>query len=367
MSDRLRLFIGRYTEGDVSREPAPGITVADFDPDDLTITPLGGVQLPEASFLALSPSGEVLYAVREEGSGQVAAYLVEGGNGDGGKLTALGEQPTNGGYPCHLTVDPSGRYLLTTNYMTGSVAVHPIEAGGRLAPMSDLVQHKGSGPQTDRQDGPHAHMVVPAPTGGGYLVADLGTDSVYTYTLDADWGRFVPRAQNRMRPGSGPRHLVFHPSGQYFYLANELSNTVAVNLYDPVTGVSKTLMEVSAAPGSVAGQSFPSGIALSPDARFVYVGNRGDESISAFEVGDNGARLSPIGHWSCGGGWPRHITLSPDGRFLFSANQRSHNIAVHQVDGETGKLSLTDLSFPVYQAAHVLFSETAHVQFNGTN
>jgi 6-phosphogluconolactonase len=224
--------------------------------------------------------------------------------------------------------------------------------------LSDLVQHKGSGPQADRQEGPHAHMVVPAPVGGGYLAVDLGTDSVYAYTLDAEWGRFVPRAQNRMRPGSGPRHLVFHPSGQYFYLANELSNTVAVCLYDPVTGVSQTLMEVSAAPKSVAGQSFPSGIALSPDARFVYVANRGDESISAFEVSDDGARLSPVGRWSCGGGWPRHITLSPDGRFLFSANQRSHNVAVLRVDEATGKLTPTELSFPVQQAAHVLFGKT---------
>ena len=356
MTDRLRLFIGRYTEGDAASEPAPGITVADFDPDSLTITTIGGVQLPEASFLALSPSGDVLYAVREEGSGRVAAFLVDGAEGT---LTPLGEQPTNGSYPCHLTVDPSGRYLLTANYVSGTVVVHPIEEGGRLASLSDLVQHKGSGPQADRQEGPHAHMIVPAPTGGGYLAVDLGTDSVYAYSLDSELGRFVPRAQNRMRPGSGPRHLVFHPSGQYFYLANELSNTVAVCTYDATTGVAQTLMEVSAAPNSVAGQSFPSGIALSPDGRFVYVGNRGDESVSAFEVGDNGARLSPVGRWPCGGSWPRDISLSPDGRFLFSANQRSHNVAVLTVDQATGKLTPTELSFPVYQAAHVLFGKTA--------
>lgn len=357
MTDRLRLFIGRYTEGDSSRDPAPGVTVAEFDPDGLTITPVGGTQSPEASFLALSPSGDVLFAVREEESGQVAAYLVDGDNGD--HLTPLGEQPTNGSAPCHLTVDTTGRYVLTANYMTGNVAVHPIEADGRLAPLSDLVQHKGSGPQTDRQEGPHAHMVVPAPTGGGYLSVDLGTDSVYAYSLDPEWGRLVLRAQNRLRPGSGPRHLVFHPSGDHFYLANELSNTVTVCLYDPVTGVAKTLMEVSAAPNSVAGQNFPSGIVLSADARFLYVGNRGDNSISAFEVSDDGARLSPVGRWSCEGDWPRDLTLSPDGRFLFCPNQRSHNISVFRVDAESGGLSPTGLSFPVFQVAHVLFAKTA--------
>lgn len=355
MTDRLRLFIGRYTAGDESPQPAPGITAADFDPDSLTITPVAGAELPEASFLALSPSGDALYAVREEGSGQVAAFLVDSANG---ALTFLGEQPTNGGFPCYLTVDPSGRYLLTANYLSGTVAVHPIEAGGRLAALSDIAQHKGSGPQADRQEGPHAHMIVPAPTGGLYLAVDLGTDSVYAYSLDHEWGRFTQRAQNRMRPGSGPRHLVFYPSGEYFYLANELSNTVAVCRYDATTGVAKTLMEVSAAPDSVVGTSFPSGIALSPDARFVYVANRGDESISAFELADYGARLIPVGRWPCGGAWPRHLTLSPDGRFLFSANQRSHNIAVFRVDGVTGRLSPTESSFPVHQPAHVLFGRS---------
>ena len=356
MTDRLRLFIGRYTQGDASPQPAPGITVADFDPDSLTITPLAGAQLPQASFLALSPSGDVLYAVCEEKAGQVAAFVVDGTNG---ALTPLGEQPTNGGYPCHLTVDPSGRYLLTANYDSGNVAVHPIEEGGRLGVPSDLVQHTGSGPQTDRQAGPHAHMVVPTPSGDGYLAVDLGTDSVYAYSLDDASGRFVLRAQNRMRPGSGPRHLVFHPSGAYFYLANELSNTVTVCSYDAATGAANALMEKSATPDSTALESFPSGIELSADARFVYVANRGDESIGVFEVGDEGARLASVGSQPCGGSWPRHITLSPDGRFLFSANQRSHNIAVLRIDQVDGRLSPTDLSFPVSQAAHVLFGGTA--------
>ncbi len=356
MTDRLRLFIGRYTEGDSSPQPAPGITVADFDPDNLTITPLGGVQCPEASFLALSPSGDVLYAVREEGAGQVAAHLVDSVSGT---LTPLGEQPTNGSHPCHVTVDPGGRYLLTANYTSGNVAVHPIGEGGRLIEPSDLVQHSGSGPQADRQEGPHAHMITPTPSGDAYLAADLGTDTVYTYSLDTATGRLALLAENRMRSGNGPRHLVFHPSGTYFYLANELSNTVTVCSYDPATGAVYELMELPCTGDSGAGKSFPSGIALSPNERFVYVGNRGDESIGVFEVGDKGARLIPIGSWPCGGSWPRHLTLSPDGMFLFSANQRSDNIAVFRVDAPSGELSPTGLSFPVKQPAHVLFANAA--------
>jgi len=351
MTDRLRLFIGRYTEGDAASRPTPGITVAEFDQDSLTIEPLGGAHLAEASFLALAPSGDVLYAAREQDEGHVAAFAVAG---ERGELIPLGSQPTGGGLPCHLLVAPGGRHLITANYGSGSVAVHPLEADGRLGEPSHVVEHTGSGPETDRQAEPHAHMVTPTPAGDALLSTDLGADSVFVYSLDRETGRLTLLAQNRMRPGSGPRHLVFHPSGEYFYLANELSNTVTVCSYDSKTGEIKELEAHPAGPHPEDARNYPGGIVLSPDARFVYVSNRGDESISAFAVGDDGAQLQPVGRWPCGGSWPRHITLSPDGRFLFSANQRSYNVAVFRVDPETAQLSATGLSFPVSQAAHVL-------------
>jgi 6-phosphogluconolactonase len=351
MTDRLRLFIGRYTEGDTTSRPAPGITVAEFDPDKLTIEPVGGAHLPEASFLALAPSGDVLYAASEEDEGQIAAYAVDAKRGE---LTPLGTQPTNGGLPCFLLVDPGGSHLLTANYGSGSVTVHPLGLGGRPGEPSHVAEHTGSGPETDRQAEPHAHMVTPTPAGDAFLVTDLGADSIFVYSLDRASGRLALLARNRMRPGSGPRHLVFHPSGEYFYLANELSNTVAVCSYDAKTGEIEELEVHPAAPHPEDARNYPGGIVLSPDTRFVYVSNRGDESISAFAVDAGGSRLLAAGRWPCEGSWPRHITLSPDGRFLFSANQRSYNIAVFRVDPQSAQLSATGLSFPVSQAAHVL-------------
>ncbi len=353
MSDRVRLFIGRYTEGDTSPQPAPGITVAEFDPDEMTIEPLTGADLPEASFLALGPAGDVLFAVQEdEANGQVAAFSIDAGTSE---LTFLGKQPTHGGLPCHMLVEPGGGYLLTANYATGNVTVHPIETSGGLAASSDSSQHKGSGPNADRQAGPHAHMVAAAPGSQVLLAVDLGTDSIYAYTLDPLSGRLTLIAQNRMRPGSGPRHLAFHPSGEHFYLSNELGNSVSVCSFDAATGSAKELAEIPAAPGSAEGRNAPGGIVLSADARFVYVSNRGDESVSVFEVCDDGARLEPAGRWSCEGSWPRHITFSPDGRFLFVANQRSDNVVALRVDHASGALSPTGLAFPVKQVAHVLF------------
>jgi 6-phosphogluconolactonase len=352
MNDRLRLFIGRYTAGDTSARPAPGITVAAFDPEGLTIEPLGGAQLPEASFLALSPDGGTLFAVSElEDAGHVAAFALSSA-GDG--LTPFGTQPTYGGLPCHVQVDPSGRFLLTANYGSGNVTVHPVVPGDGIGEPSHVVQHSGSGPEVDRQAQPHAHMVAATPAGDAFLAADLGADSVYVYSLDDSAGRLTLLAQNRMRPGSGPRHLVFHPSGEHFYLANELSNSVTVCSYDAATGMVKELAEHPAAPHPEDARNYPAGIALSPGGRFVYVSNRGDDSISAFEVLDAGARLRSAGRWPCEGGWPRAITLTPDGRFLFSANQRSHNVAVLRVDPDSGALAPTGLSYPVNQVSHVL-------------
>jgi 6-phosphogluconolactonase len=251
-------------------------------------------------------------------------------------------------------LDPSGRHLLTSNYGTGELTVHPIAANGELDDASQVVRHTGSGPETDRQAQAHAHMVTPTPAGDALLSADLGTDSVYVYSLDDSTGQLTLLVQNRMQPGSGPRHLEFHPSGQYFYLTNELSNTVTVCSYEAGTGTVKELAEYPAAPDPEDARNYPGGLVLSPDARFVYVSNRGDESISAFAVSDGGARLDAAGRWPCEGNWPRAITLSPDGTFLFSANQRSHNVSVLRVDPRSGTLSPTGLSYPVNQASHVL-------------
>ncbi|HEV2633716.1 MAG TPA: lactonase family protein [Actinocrinis sp.] len=351
MSDTttLTLIIGSYPAGRETAVPGQGLAFARFDPDTATVTPQGGWHAPAASFSALSPAGDRLYAVREEAEGQVTAFEL-----GQDRLRHLSTLPTGGEDPCHLAVDPSGRYLLTANYSSGSVAVHPILPDGALAERTDLVTHVGSGPVADRQAGPHAHMILPDPTGETLLAVDLGADSIYAYTLEADTGRLTLRAANRMRPGSGPRHLVFSRDGAFAYLVNELDSTVSVLSYDRGSGKIEELSVRPAAPSTPEQPNYPGGIALSPDGRHVYVSNRGEESIAVFAVSEDGGDLAPAGNWPCGGSWPRHLTLTPDGRALFCANQRSGTVTVFRVDPADGSLTATGQALEVDQPAHVL-------------
>jgi 6-phosphogluconolactonase len=333
--DTLQVYVGCYTSGDALSGPGHGIVLGRFDPAGRRMSVEAAWAVPDASYTALAPDGRTLYAVSEGVEGRVSAFAVEAS----GRLRQLSTQPTGGAEPCHLMVHPSGRYLLTANYGSGSVAVHPILPDGGLGEPTGLVRHSGSGPDPDRQASAHAHMVSSDPAGETVLAVDLGADCVFGYRLDLASGQLIELSTSRMRPGSGPRHLAFHPTSPHAYLVNELTGTVSVYSYAPASGVLTELAEYDTAPAGGEVRNYPGGIVISPDGRYVYVSNRGDESIAAFAVTEGGARLEPAGRWSSGGSWPRHITLSSDGRFLFCANQRSDSVTVFAVDPTVGALT----------------------------
>ncbi|MFF8811838.1 lactonase family protein [Streptomyces pactum] len=316
-----------------------GITIGKFDARTGAITVTGTFDgVADPSYLALAPSGRALYAVDETAEGTVRALAV----GRDGGLSPLGTvRPTGGEHPTHLAVHPGGHHLLTANYGDGSVAVHPIGADGALGERTDLVRHTGSGPDPERQRGPHAHQVVPDPRGRFVLAVDLGTDTVYTYRLDTAHGRLTKVSETRMAAGSGPRHLAFHPEGRFAYVVGELDSTITVAEYDPhqgrlVTRGTQPTLPPGTDPG---GRNYPAGVVVSADGRFVYVSNRGHDSVARFAVTDGGAGLRLLDTVPSGGAFPRHLSLAPSGELLFTGNQNSGAVGVFRVDRRTGKLT----------------------------
>ena len=301
-----------------------GIAVCERDGARLTL--LDRIDAPDPSYLVLDPAGETLYAVDELTDPSVAAYAV-----DGAGLRLINRRPAAGESPCHLLLHPRG-YLMAANYGSGSVSVYPIRADGGLGPLAHQAQHTGSGPNAERQAGPHAHEV--RVTGELVVVVDLGLDRLIGYHLDPSTGRLdvVADPFARTQPGAGPRHAIAHPNGRW-YVANELDSTIAVFDPDPSTGVLHEIAAPPTTPSTVDDENYPASIVLSTDACRIYVSNRGRDSIATFAVDDHGD-LTAIDEVSTGGSWPRHFAIVDE--FLFVANERSNTVVSFALDPATG-------------------------------
>jgi 6-phosphogluconolactonase (cycloisomerase 2 family) len=327
-ADPFLVLTGSYTP-DTGGEGA-GLAAVRFDPatgrleSDSGLPPL---PVSGASFLAAHPTLDVVYSTNETGPGAVTAVTRH----PDGTLIPLGEPVGSGGVnPCHLTVHPDGGWLLTANYGSdtapGTVAVHRLGEDGRVSEPTDVVVHEGSGPVTGRQDGSHAHQVLVDPAGRFVLATDLGADAVFAYVLDPRTGTLAQTAVSRLRPGSGPRHLAFHPGGELVFSADELSSTVTCHRYHADTGI---LTEGSAVPATAARgvDNHPGGIVASPCGGHVWVTNRGADTVAAFKITDSG--LTPIAEVAAGGTWPRGLTLTAG--HLLVANQHSGTLAALRV------------------------------------
>ncbi|MFD7921088.1 lactonase family protein [Streptomyces sp. NPDC059740] len=335
------LFLGTYTDQDGGGK---GIGLGSYDPVSGRITATGVIEgVHNPSYLAFGPSGSVLYAVNEtvtagEDGGVTAVAL----RPDGGH-EVLGRRSTGGAGPCHLSVHPGGAWLLSANYLSGSVAVHPIGADGALGERTDLKVHSSPAPGPG-QDGPHAHQVLTSPDGGHVLAVDLGTDTVYTYRLDTGSGTLTQVSTAALRPGAGPRHLTFHPGGRIAYLANEVDNTVVVCAYDVESGrlTPGEPLSTGTRPGVT---SYPAQFAVTADGAWAFLANRGDNTITRYAIEDEGRELRLLDTVPVGGDFPRHLALSPDDRLLFTANQKSGDVSVFTVGPGDGSLTSAGPAF----------------------
>ena len=326
------LYVGTYTDG-----ASEGIYRCRMDAASGALA-LDGVTpgVVNPSFLALDGSGRTLYAVNEtveyEGqpSGAVSAFAVDAGTGD---LALLNRRASRGGAPCHVALDRAGRFALVANYVGGNAAVFPVGPDGSLGGAAAVVALEGSGPNRERQEAPHAHMIQTDPAGRHALVADLGSDRLAVFAFDAATGALRPVSEAALRPGAGPRHFAFSPDGRRVYCLNELDSTLTAFDYDGATGALAATQTLSTLPAGYDGPDSAAHVVASPDGRTVYASNRGHDSLAVFAVDPATGALGLAQHEPTGGERPRNFALDPSGRFLLAANQDSGTVVTLAVEG----------------------------------
>ncbi|MDB6154390.1 MAG: 6-phosphogluconolactonase [Chthoniobacteraceae bacterium] len=346
-ADERDFYVGTYTK----KEGSHGIYHYRLDPQTGKVT--GGELAAESespSFLAVHPGGKFVYAVNESKQA-VSAFAI----GEGGKLTALNQQPSGGADPCHISI--AGNYALIANYTGGSLESLPIEKDGSLGKPSDFIQHSGSGPDKKRQEKAHAHSIYPF---GGFIYScDLGTDHVNIYKLDPAKGTLAPNdpASARVAPGSGPRHLAFHEKNAY--VINEMVSTISLLTRDPNSGaLSEPVQTISTLPDGFKGSSTTAEIFVHPNGKFVYGSNRGHDSIAVFSIGADG-KLTAIEQAGTQGKTPRGFGIDPTGNWLIAGNQDSNSLVIFAIDSATGKLKPTGQKLEVGMPVSVAFVPAA--------
>jgi len=337
------VYFGTYTGA-----KSKGIYVSRFDSATGRLTaPELAAATPSPSFLAVHPSRRFLYAVSETASltnkhgGAVSAFSLDAKTG---QLTLLNQQGSGGAGPCHVAVDELGKCLLVANYGSGSIEALPIQADGALAEPGTVIQHQGSSVNPARQAGPHAHFMTTDPANRFALACDLGLDQVLVYHLDPAKAALVandpPFAS--IKPGSGPRHIVFHSSGRFAFLISEISSTLTVFAYDAKRGELKAVQTISTLPETFVGKSACAEVQVHPSGKFVYGSNRGHDSITVFGFDPKAGQLTCLQYQLTQGKTPRHFALDPTGKWLLAENQESDSVVVFSVDAETGRLKPTE-------------------------
>ncbi len=355
--NKYLLFVGTYTG-----KESKGIYAYRFDAASSELAPLGiAAETANPSFLAIDPSRHFLYAVNEVqdykggNSGAVSAFAIDRQNGERetddptGKLSFLNEVASRGADPCYIAFDKTGKYALVANYTGGSVAVFPVRTDGHIGEPSAFIQHLGSSADKERQQGPHAHWIETTPDNRSAIAVDLGLDELLVYRFDAKTGALTANdpPYTKLDPGTGPRHLAFHPNGQFAYVVNELQSTITTLTYDASRGALHTMQTISTLPKDFSGSNTTAEIQVHPSGKFLFASNRGHDSIALFSIDSHTGTLTLVDRFSTQGKTPRSFAIDPTGHFLLVANQDTDNIAVFRIDPSSGRLTSTHQSIHV--------------------
>ena len=365
-NSRYLVFVGTYT----TKTDSKGIYSLQFDTATGKLSELGvAAETPDPSWVAVYPSGKYLYAANEAGKAStVSAFAVDAKSG---KLTLLNHAPSLGEDPCYLSFDKTGKYVLVANYGSGTVAVFPVLADGRLGEHTALVKDQGAtGPNKERQEAPHAHWIETSLDDRSVYVADLGLDRVLRYGFDAtngtlstapvqsNWSHSVLDLSAKLARGAGPRHAAFSRNGEMYVLGELQSTVTAFQMIGTDDFVPTVFQRISALPKGFSGRNNAAEIALHPSGRFLYTSNRGNDTIAVFNVQRRDGRLSLVANIPTGGKEPRHFAIDPSGNYLLAENQLSNNIVVFKIDLATGLLAPTGQVLDVPSPVDLTFVAT---------
>lgn len=332
-------FIGTYTKGE-----SEGIYTFSLDTEEARIQGVKlAASLDNPTYVTVSQDKQYLYSVVKEGEqGGAASFSIK----NNGELEELNRELSPGASPCHISVDSKNKTVVTANYHRGTVEAYLTTSNGSLEPVSSIIQHEGSGPDKERQEKPHVHYAGFTPDEKYVAVVDLGIDQLITYEVVN--GQLKLANKLSLKPGCGPRHLTFHPNGDYAYLMTEMSSEVVALQYNNMDGSFQIIQYISTLPSDFTENSQGSAIHISSDGHFVYAANRGHDSIAVYGVNQETGELTFIEHTLTEGNWPRDFVLDPTENYLIASNQNSSNLVLFKRDSVSGKLTLlqSDIKVP---------------------
>ena len=340
-ADEHYMIVGTYTSG-----KSEGIYVYKFNSKTGEFNHVSTAKnVSNPSYLTVSPDEKFVYAVnenhaKEKFGGMVSSFSF---NKKEGTLTPINQKASEGNDPCYISVDKTGKWAVIANYSSGTASVLPVKKDGSLDSAVSFIQHEGSGVNSDRQEGPHAHSAVLSKDNNYAFICDLGLDKIMIYSFNNKTGKLTPASTPYVEtePGAGPRHFDFHPNNKFAYLIEELTGSISAYAYRG-NGQLDLIQNISALPPEYTGSVGSADIHVSPDGKFLYASNRGESNtIAIFKINPQSGELMLAGHQSTMGKTPRNFNFDPSGNFLLVANQNSDDIIIFKRDKQTGLLSDT--------------------------
>ncbi len=323
----------------------PNIAWYDVDLATGALAPISSIVSFRASPSFLALTKDRLYAAAESSGSRVGAYSIDRATGG---LTFINDVASGGTGVAHVSIDATGKFVMTANYSSGSVAVLPVRADGGL-----------NAATANPNAGGQAHQILTTPGNRHVLVPCKAADYVAQYTFDPMTGALAPNTPARVMTaaGAGPRHIAITPDGMHAYLVNELDSTLVAYSLAPATGLLTSLQTVSTRAGGATGTNTGAEIAVHPTGKFVYSSNRGDNNIAAFAINASTGMVTPAGHTPTGGMTPRMFAIDPTGRWMYVANQNSSNVVTFAINPTTGALTQMGTPLTVMNPSYVGFVE----------